>query len=236
MAKAVGLSRAIKPEWTNRTVQLVLEGMTAENIKAALDDYLSFELSDPTNISKARNILMNMWVRPFEDAKKDAIRRDALKLYQDADQKAVLDWCMLLLAYPIFVEWTSILGKIKRMQDSFSASWLKEKIFEERGEKTTLLYATEKILQTSRQLGIIEPQGRGNYAFKEIRVDDERIVLVLARAIVALKTNAYYEVSDIVNAPQLFPFIFDLTSELVYGQDAFEVASFGSSSVIVDIK
>ena len=35
----VGLSRAIKIEWLNKTVDLVNEGMAPENIKEALNDY-----------------------------------------------------------------------------------------------------------------------------------------------------------------------------------------------------
>ena len=41
--KMVGLSRAIKIEWLNKTVDLVKEGMAPENIKEALNDYIGFD-------------------------------------------------------------------------------------------------------------------------------------------------------------------------------------------------
>ena len=48
MAKMVGLSRAIKREWLDKTVSYVLEGMTEAEIREALTEYLSFEIDSPT--------------------------------------------------------------------------------------------------------------------------------------------------------------------------------------------
>ena len=66
---------------------------------------------------------------------------------------------MLLLYYPVFVDVTGMIGKISSMQDSFSLAWLKDKIFEEWGERTTLLHTLPKIMQTLRQLGAVDSNG-----------------------------------------------------------------------------
>ena len=107
MAKMVGLSRAIKIEWLNKVVSLVNEGMAAENIKEALNDYIGFELNSPDNIRKSREILMNLWVYPFENEKANLIRKQALEAIKNGNEdKLAMHWCMLLLYYPVFVDVT----------------------------------------------------------------------------------------------------------------------------------
>ena len=76
MAKMVGLSRGLKSEWLDKTVKLVLAGLSENEIKDELNEYLSFEIKSPTNIRKTREILMNLWVYPNEDM--DDIRNDAI--------------------------------------------------------------------------------------------------------------------------------------------------------------
>ena len=157
MAKMVGLSRAIKIEWLNKVVSLVNEGMAPENIKDALNDYIGFEISSPDNIRKSRDILMNLWVYPFEDEKANLIRKQALEAIKNGNEdKLAMHWCMLLLYYPVFVDVTGMIGKLSSMQDSFSLAWLKDKMFEEWGERTTLFHSLDKIMQTLRQIGAVD--------------------------------------------------------------------------------
>jgi hypothetical protein len=63
MAKIIGLSRSIRLEWLNKTVELVLEGKNETQIKDELNEYLSFEIKSPTVLRKTREILMNIWVK-----------------------------------------------------------------------------------------------------------------------------------------------------------------------------
>ena len=157
MAKMVGLSRAIKIEWLNKVVSLVNEGMAPENIKDALNDYIGFEISSPDNIRTSRDILMNLWVYPFEDEKANLIRKQALEAIKNGNEdKLAMHWCMLLLYYPVFVDVTGMIGKLSSMQDSFSLAWLKDKMFEEWGERTTLFHSLDKIMQTLRQIGAVD--------------------------------------------------------------------------------
>ena len=62
MAKIVGLSRNLKLQWLNKVVELASSNLTEQEIKDQLNEYLSFEISSPTNLRKTREILMNIWV------------------------------------------------------------------------------------------------------------------------------------------------------------------------------
>ena len=192
MAKMVGLSRAIKIEWLNKVVSLVNEGMAPENIKDALNDYIGFEISSPDNIRKSRDILMNLWVYPFEDEKANLIRKQALEAIKNGNEdKLAMHWCMLLLYYPVFVDVTGMIGKLSSMQDSFSLAWLKDKMFEEWGERTTLFHSLDKIMQTLRQIGAVDSKN-GVYTVNHYEIKDATTKKILLKTILALKMQAYY--------------------------------------------
>lgn len=57
MAKIVGLSRNLKLQWLNKVVELASSNLTEQEIKDQLNEYLSFEISSPTNLRKTREIL-----------------------------------------------------------------------------------------------------------------------------------------------------------------------------------
>ena len=233
MAKMVGLSRAIKLEWLDKTVDLILEGLSPEEIKSALNDYISFEINSPDNIRKSRDILLNLWVRPFADGASNHIRDLAISALRsgNADRMA-FHWCMLLLYYPVFVDVTGTIGKLSSMQDSFSLAWLKEKIYEQWGERTTLIHSLDKIMQTIRQLGAVSSSS-GVYTVNRKHIADDQTRIILMKTILALKLKPYYEPSEFAAAAQMFPFEYEASSDITFGSQAFEFGNFGGSPVII---
>lgn len=56
------------------------------------------------------------------------------------------------------------------------------------------------------------------------------------KTIPALKQKAYYEITGLPSAPQIFPFVFDVTHEFIYNSDYFKLSSFGGKAVIINQK
>ena len=147
MAKMVGLSRSIKLEWLNKIADLVVEGKSEQEIKNELNEYLSFEIKSPTNLRKTREILMYIWLKSGDEYRE--LRSKALEVYKlERSNKLAIHWCLMIAAYPVFADVCSLLGKLTNIQDTFTTSWLKEKLFEVWGERSTLLHSSDKILQT----------------------------------------------------------------------------------------
>ena len=61
MAKMVGLSRTIKLPWLKKAAQLYQENLPLEEMKAQINEYLSFEIESPIVLRKTREILLNVW-------------------------------------------------------------------------------------------------------------------------------------------------------------------------------
>lgn len=233
MAKMVGLSRAIKMEWLNRTVSYVLEGHTETEIKNLLQDYLSFEIESPTVLRKTREILMNIWVYPIEGA--EDIRKIALDAYKrEKSNKLALHWSMILLAYPIFSDITGLIGKLSTIQDTFTTGWLREKIYEEWGERATLLHSSAKLLQILVYLDAIERVKTGVYRIRQYPVFESETIRVIVMTALTLRLKAYYELTEISNIPQFYPFVFEVSHEWIYSTGYFKLTNFGGKAVLME--
>lgn len=233
MAKMVGLSRDLKLQWLDKTVDLVISGMTENEIKEELRSYLSFEIKSPTNLRKTVQILMNLWVYPNEIT--ENVRKASLiAIKNGAENRMPFHWCMLLLYYPVFADINGLIGNITEIQDTFKTSWLKDKMFEEWGERTTLFHSCDKILKTVKSLDAIKNISVGMYEVKKHPISDETTIKVFIETVIALRKKPYYELIDISHAPQMFPFSFEVTYELIYNSNIFKLTNFAGKIVLTD--
>jgi hypothetical protein len=231
MSKIVGLSRAIKQEWLNKTVEFVFQGDNEATIKEKLNEYLSFEIGSPINLRKTREILMTVWVKPATSAPE--IHSKAVEAFRsERSNKLALSWAALLLAYPVFADVTRLIGKISNVQDTFTTSWLREKLHEEWGERTTLLHTCGKILQTLKYLGAIEGVKAGVYRIKQYKVSDEKTIGVLLLSLLSLERKAYYEIPELSRIPSFFPVEFSVSMGWLHQSPDFTLENFGGKTVL----
>ena len=232
MAKMVGLSRYIKLEWLNKVADLVVEGKSEQEIKHELNEYLSFEIKSPTVLRKSREILLNVWVK--SEAEFPELKAKALEAYKsDKSNKMAIHWCLMTAVYPVFADVCSLLGKLTNIQDTFTTSWLKEKLFEVWGERSTLLHSSDKILQTLKYIGAIENLKVGTYQTKKYLISDSETITLLIMTILLTNEKAYFEVAELANTPQMFPFEFEVSHEWLHNSNCFSLNNFGGKVVLV---
>lgn len=231
MAKIVGFSRPIKIEWLNRTVELILEGKDESRIKDELNQYLAFEIKSPTNIRKTREILMTIWVNAPAEAL--SLKQAAILAYKiDNTGRLAAHWSMMLLAYPVFSDICSLIGKIAKIQDTFTVGWLKDRLAETWGERPTLIYSIDRIMSTLKSVGAVESVKTGIYKIKKHEITSANGLGVLLMAMLLLKEKAYYDVSELSCLPKLFPFVFDVSHEWLHYDEKFSMSNFGGRVVL----
>ncbi|MEH7239088.1 hypothetical protein [Bacillus sp. JJ1562] len=231
MAKVVGLSRPIKMEWLNKTVELIKQGKSEIEIKNDLNEYLGFEITSPTNLRKTREILMNIWVKTPEEL--NYIKSMALEVFDNERvNRLVIHWCMILLTYPVFLDVCALIGKMTDIQEVFTTRWLKEKLFDIWGERTTLLHSIDKILQTLKYIGSIENEKKGTYKVKTYDIPDETARNLIILTVIAIKKRAYYELSELSKTPEMFPFDYSVSHEVLHDSEMFSLTNFGGKVVL----
>lgn len=235
MAKMVGLSRNLKLQWLNKVVEFTASGLTEQEIKNQLNEYLSFEISSPTNLRKTREILMNIWV--YENDISNKLRDEAVGVVRDAPEYAlVAHWCMMMATYPVFVDTCKLIGRLSEFQDEITLSQIKQKLYDEWGERTTLYHSIDKLISTLKELSVLQCEKPGKYQIVKHEVRNGRISAFMVYAMMLVDDSGYYSFTDLSNSVYFYPFQYQLEKELLLRDDRFSMNNFGGGlSVSVNL-
>lgn len=226
MAKMIGLSRTLKLQWLNKVVELVLEDLTENEIKEQMNEYLSFEITSPTNIRKTREILMNIWV--YENDYSVRLKDQALSLIRSYPEYAKqIHWCMMLAAYPVFVDMCKLLGKMAEFQDEITLVQLKQKLFDEWGERTTLFHSIDKLVATLKDFEVVVCDKPGKYHVNMHKVNNVNVVTFMIYTMMCVDNSGYYHFMDIKSSTFFFPFEYQIEKETLLEDERFVMNNFG---------
>ena len=231
MAKMVGLSRNLKSQWLDKTVELCVSGLTESEIKEQLNEYLSFEIESPTNLRKTREILMNIWV--YDNEYSDRLREEALRLIrQDEDSAMAMHWCMMLSAYPVFIDLCKLIGKMAEFQDEITLAQIKQKLYDEWGERSTLYHSIDKLVATLKQMNVLVCDKPGKYRIQKHKVNNSQVVTFLIYTLMCIDDSGYYTFLDLNASALLFPFEYDVKKEAIMEDNRFVLNNFGGELTI----
>lgn len=226
MAKMVGLSRNLKLPWLNEVFRLYAEGLDENTIKERLNEYLSFEIESPTNIRKTREILMNIWV--YENEYTSVLRDEAVRLIQkDSDYSLPVHWCMMLAAYPVFRDMCRLIGKISEYEETITTKQIKQKLFDEWGERSTLYHSSDKLIATLKAMDVLESEKVGVYSIKKHTLSKPEIVNFLLYAMMKIDDGGYYSLVNLEESLYLFPFDYKVSKEALLMEERFTTGTFG---------
>lgn len=226
MAKMVGLSRNLKLAWLNQAVELVSRDLAENDIKEKLNEYLSFEIGSPTNIRKTREILMYIWHYENDYTKK--LRPTALELIRKYPDYALeIHWCMMLAAYPVFMDMCKLIGKMSEFQDEITLAQLKQKLFDEWGERTTLYHSIDKLVSTLKEFGVLSCDKPGKYRINRHKVSNDAVCSFMVYAMMNVDDSGYYSFQEANSSTYLFPFEYRISKETLLQDERFVMNNFG---------
>lgn len=231
MAKTVGLSRNIKMQWLNKAVALLYDNLEETEYKSALNEYLGFEIGSAINIRKTREILMHLWF--YKDDETNDIRELGLSLIRAYPDYALpIHWCIILITYPVFADVCKLIGRISDFQEEITLAQLKQKLFDEWGERTTLFHSTDKIIMTMKDMGVLSCEKPGKYHIQKYPISNEQIVNYMLLVAIKVGGNSYYTLPDLTNIGVLFPFEYRMNKEQLITDDHFVINNFGGEITV----
>lgn len=226
MAKMVGYACSIRLPWLNKAVQMLEENLPEAEYKEKMNEYLSFEIDSPTRLRKTREILMNVWYYPSEDL--DATRTEARALLDKyPEQSAAIQYCMLCLTYPVFADVCKIMGKLFEFQEVVTNSALKQKLYDDWGERGTLEATTRRITLTLKEMNILCNETKTRYILNKIPIQEEAVLDFITAQGIKLDGSSYYSYTEIGNLYILFPFKYQVSKEMLMNEDRYTMTGFG---------
>ena len=158
--QVIGFDRKIELEWVDYVAELVSRGLPESEIREQLAKKLSvYGLSSSKRgaLSKTITVLTRLWLNVSEDI--IPLRDKAVDLHRLAHgkDKVALHVCLAFANYPFFFDVMTQIGRLLKLQNSFSSKQVTRRIVEKWGDTQRVKRSVGHVLQTLKLWGIIEP-------------------------------------------------------------------------------
>lgn len=212
----IGFSQRIRLEWLQQTAELILAGKTREEIHKILREMLHDKLSVGSNAkwgSREKTIsnLLKIWlaVPPGLEDMRDTALELMKALHQD--YHIVLHWGMTMAVYPFWGAAAANVGRLLRLQSSFSTSQVQRRMREQYGERETVSRTVQRIIRCFFDWKVINETPKiGVYSAAETKkISDNPLILWLIEAILHTTRDLRSSFKEVVSSPALFPFVLD---------------------------
>ena len=212
--ETIGIKQAIRTEWLDKAVNLLLSGLDAKSIRSELHEYLSERKGDGSVGERSKNTrsfavnnIMNIWVTPAKEIL--PLRDDALRLIKEKPDLAnVMHWAMLCAAYPFWYNTAVQTGRLLNLQDQVTQKQIISRLKEHYGDRDTIGRYAKYVIRAFVYWGVLkETDEKGCYTQGAIsEVMDEDAVALLCEAMLLATTEGKCAIGDFINSPALFPF------------------------------
>lgn len=158
--KIIGFDRKIELEWIDYTAELVSKGLPESEIRERLARKLSvygLGASKGGALSKTITVLIRLWLNVSEDI--IPLRDKAIVLYKSAsdEEKMILHICLAITNYPFFFDVMTQVGRLLKLQDSFSSDQIARRMIEKWGDTQRVRRSVRHVSLTLKLWGVIEP-------------------------------------------------------------------------------
>jgi len=209
----VGFGQRIQLDWLDRTANLLIAGLTRDEIKESLQAFLQDRLSIGSDAKRGNraltiSILLKVWVEVPHGL--ESLRDEGLDLLKRLPPKdhLVIHWGMVMAVYPFFQALAETVGRLLRLQGTVAASQVQRRMREQFGERSTVERATRRTLRCFIDWGVLkETEEKGIYqATATLSVNDTELAQWLIEASLMASGSASSTLKAITQNPALFPF------------------------------
>jgi hypothetical protein len=134
---------------------------------------------------------------------------------------------MMLTTYPVFVDMCKLIGKISEFKDKITLAQLKQKLFDEWGERTTLYHSIDKLIATLKDFGVLVCEKPGKYHIGKHNVNNPKVVDFMLYVVMCIDNSGYYVLSELRSLQYLFPFEYKIEKEHLLNDNRFTLNNFG---------
>lgn len=159
----IGIKQAIRPEWMEKTCEMLLAGHAETEIRAELKEYLSermgrgtIEKRGETARDFAVTILMRTWADP--DTVLVPLRNEGLLHIQHASEgeRLAIHHCMISAAYPFWHTVSRQTGILLRLQDTVTIQQIVQRTKEIYGDRQTVERNTQFVVRSLYYWGFLQ--------------------------------------------------------------------------------
>lgn len=210
----IGIKQTVQRVWMDKTVHMLLAGMSEKEIRMELDQYLSNQKQSGGE-GKREGVTYRMaigllasWFSPA--AHLIAFRDDALALARHTNETAwlPLHWAVMSASYPFWYYVAKQTGRLFNLQDMITQPQVFQRLKEQYGDRETVARNARYTIRSFRAWGAVtDTQAKGCYE-KGVRfaVDDISVIGLLYESILYCHAERKLSLGLLQANPALFAF------------------------------
>jgi HAMP domain-containing protein len=209
----IGIKQAIRVEWMEKTVNLILAGLEANAIRQELHEFfVGTQETDGSERSKNTrtflvNNLMRVWVDP--DQELIAFRDAAIDLLRKSSNNAIpIHWAMISAVYPFWFNVARQTGRLLSLQDQVTQMQIINRMKEQYGDRQTISRYAKYVIRSFIAWGVLTDTGsKGCYAKSpKIQIDQADRAALVYESVLLAEQIPKIAISLVQSNPALFPF------------------------------
>jgi hypothetical protein len=231
----VGFLQYVKKDWLDATISFYQNNQNIDEIKANLNKLLKSKVTKNEERRKTIDVLTRTWIRIPKKYKK--IRDSALEFYDDLepDERIILHWGMLLLAYPFFRDIVYSTGFLSQLQNDFTSTQLRNRLISSWGHRTTIIRAIDRILQSLKDWNILVMDGKSLKPNSKLEIKNELLCLWFLECVYRTENVDSMLFDKFVSLQTMFPFELKIQLYKIKQAKNFEFQIHGMNMEIISL-
>lgn len=241
----VGIKQVIRLEWMDRCLSLLLSGMSANEIRRDLIDYLADKKQSGgtgERGDKTYTIAIGILAAWFDPSPELIDLRDRLllKAKQSSQENWLpLHWAIMIAAYPFWFNVAIQSGRVLALQEKVTQKQIFDRLVERYGERATVLRNARYAVRSFVAWGVLEDtEITGRYKKSDpLAVSDPQIIAMLFEAMLISTPDNKAPLRSLMASPGLFPMCLamDVAQQSIASNSRLVSDHFGDGEMMVGL-
>jgi hypothetical protein len=236
LLKNVGFLQYVKKDWLDATISFYQNNQNIDEIKANLNKLLESEVPKNEERRKTIDVLTRIWIRTPKKFKSS--KEFGLGFYDNLDpnERIILHWGMLLLAYPFFRDIVYSIGLLLKTQNSFTSTQLRNKLVSSWGHRTTIIRAIDRIIQSLKDWDILVIDQKSLKPNSKLKIKNESLCLWFLECVFRSENMDSILFDKLISLETMFPFELKIPLYKIKQAQNFEHQIYGMNVEMISLR
>lgn len=212
--ETIGIKQAIRFEWMQKAVNLLLAGLDAKTIRQELHELLADRTGKGSEGERSEqtrtfvvNSLMKTWVAP--DPELVSFRDASLAFLRENPSMALaVHWGMISAVYPFWFNVARQTGRLLALQDQVTQTQIINRLKEQYGDRQTVSRDARFVIRSFVAWGALKDSwAKGCYeTATPVEITDTKLAILMCESALLAIPEAKAALGSILSNPAFFPF------------------------------
>ena len=210
----LGIKQTIQKSWMDKTVQMMLAGLTEKEIRAELDEFLSTQMQSGGVGERGKKTygmaisILSAWFAPDKDL--SDFRDDAIRLAREMPSKdwLPLHWAVLSASYPFWFGVAKQVGRLLNLQNLITQAQIFSRLKEQYGDRETVARNARYTVRSFVAWGALkDSEAKGCYEkAAPVSIAEPNLAILMFESALLAIPEAKGALGLLLNNPAFFPF------------------------------